>query len=1025
MLRNGTGDNTVPSVQPGADVTSPGPVQAAGGSLDGPTTSSVDPQGVYDSGSGAVDVDLGGSAVAGATRQATPPRRQDPAATASAVETEQTQQQTVQLNAAMTGEAVRRQEAETARGRTHVVLCLYVWKGSGGAESFGCERHLSYGRWSVFFEAIQAEVQRQMSGLLAKLQESESRNAELELQLEEETKAAVTFQEIYGVIQLETMEVITEGLHHWLRYQNYEAESSLQFQDWLEIASTSMSDVSEQSGKWWRAMMSLVEAAYARWLAATPIERLAIQPEGTAALCEGQWLRLNARASSMLLNVMTDELQADMLSQRASQDTGKIIFRLYTWYQPGGSAERQEVLRRLQMPSDFLKGESVSEVLKVLRSWPRWLNRCYSMGMTAPDPTVMARGLMSLTTKTIALSPDAAFRTAMLRTSLRLDGQPSLEQVGAYQRHLQAELEGLAAGLTTAAVVPRVQAVEVAAPKPEKEGNKTSAEVCRYFLKPSGCKRGEKCKYAHSMQIYADFGIFAGAAAQVPAARARSSFFQHSGNSGLDHGIIGFYSVYAARCAVDLGGDSSPEKTKPELRMMIIKDIRVGAANTAAALLDSGATQCLRSARDNDEWSPAAEVMVQLAGTSKLMMRINDAGSLLMPPSNPSETVTASGQTIVPLGELVSTLGYSLEWTPTHCLLKDPDGMVTRLKVRGGCPQLCELEALSMISRIEDRRRESLENITQETEDLLTTAALQMDKSWKEHLQDYVATGDMGAGLRGLREAPYLQGLPGDCLSGLLEPNLKEEGWKALKGVDFLSRPQRRRLWTAKRWMVHLFAGNPGHYQMFQVDEGDTVLIELDVDRCRGQDIMRSPTWRFLLWGAMMGKLDGVVGGPPGRGGVLQHGEVPKGADVKVMSVLARMMWLYSIAEAARAVKTAGPNYQRPVAFALEHPAATPVISSTASLTTNSPPRAARSLWTTTMWEAFQEAYQMKQVTFDQKCMGSPSSIPTTIGTNVYYLMGLDGMHAEDSEQATRAMGSGVWAPGTAETPGILPCAVE
>ena len=44
----------------------------------------------------------------------------------------------------------------------------------------------------------------------------------------------------------------------------------------------------------------------------------------------------------------------------------------------------------------------------------------------------------------------------------------------------------------------RVQAVETVSPKSEKE--KVGPDVCRYFLRAGGCKRGEKCKYAHSLQ---------------------------------------------------------------------------------------------------------------------------------------------------------------------------------------------------------------------------------------------------------------------------------------------------------------------------------------------------------------------------------------------------------------------------------------------------------------------------------------------------------------------------------------------
>ena len=114
------------------------------------------------------------------------------------------------------------------------------------------------------------------------------------------------------------------------------AQSALLFQDWVEVASSVMGDVSEQSGAWWKSVMLLVESAYVRWLNATPLERLSIGPEGTGDLVEGRWSRLNARVSSMLLAAMSSELKADMLSQRISQNAPKMVFRLFTWFQPGG-----------------------------------------------------------------------------------------------------------------------------------------------------------------------------------------------------------------------------------------------------------------------------------------------------------------------------------------------------------------------------------------------------------------------------------------------------------------------------------------------------------------------------------------------------------------------------------------------------------------------------------------------------------------------------------------------------------------
>ena len=180
-----------------------------------------------------------------------------------------------------------------------------------------------------------------------------------------------------------------------------------------------------------------------------------------------------------------------------------MLFRLFVWFQPGGSAERQEVLKRLQSPQDYLKGEGAEAVLTEVRSWPRWLSRCKMMGMSPPDPLVMSRGLQALTAKTISASTDASFRTSMLRSTYRLDGQPSLEQVQGYQKHLQAELEGIVGAQrttssTTSTAGAALRVLDGATSPTTPKGQRTkekSQELCRYFAKASGCKRGDKCVY--------------------------------------------------------------------------------------------------------------------------------------------------------------------------------------------------------------------------------------------------------------------------------------------------------------------------------------------------------------------------------------------------------------------------------------------------------------------------------------------------------------------------------------------------
>ena len=686
------------------------------------------------------------------------------------------------------------------------------------------------------------------------------------------------------------------------------------------------------------------------------LERLSVSPRGSEDLCAGVWARLNARAASLLLSAMNDELKNDMVALRITQDSVKMMFRLYIRFQPGGAAERADILRRLQAPTDYLQGDSLENVLKALRLWPRLLARCRAVHMTPPDPTVLSKGLLSLTDRYISSSADSSFRTAMLRTTLRLDAQPSLEQVQAYQKHLQAELEVLHASTSVSSTLsnPKLRAVDASgthgrAKDKEKDRDK-GQELCKYFSKPSGCKRGDRCAYSHSMthldrearsrkclkcgseahrqrdcqvanpksstttankpepkastsqaSTMTNPSMSVVNVAQVPGDGSPSASTVSGTPWTLEALVQAAHQVVQAQGLRD--GSSSPEKTETpaaQLKVLNVKDIHVcSIGDTAAALLDSGATHCLRSARSPQEWDEAEEVLVQLAGCSSLVMRLGLTGSLLMPP----KTSSKEAQTIVPMGELVKVLGYTLVWGPDRCFLEDSRGQRTPLSTASGCPQLLEAEALSMIARTEYRRREQLENQAAETQDRIALAAVAMERWWKDYLREYVATGSKDAGGRALRDAPFLQGLPAECLEGLIQDNIEPGSWRVMKEVDFLTRPERRYLWNAKRWVVHLFAGNPGHYQFFQIDDGNTVVLELDISRNRGQDILKQSTWRLLLWGALTGKIEAVVGGPPGRGGL--YGD---DLDTRALRSVTRMLWLYAVAKAAQAEVVKGPK---------------------------------------------------------------------------------------------------------------------
>ena len=120
------------------------------------------------------------------------------------------------------------------------------------------------------------------------------------------------------------------------------------------------------------------------------------------------------------------------------------------------------------------------------------------------------------------------------------------------------------------------------------------------------------------------------------------------------------------------------------------------------------------------------------------------------------------------------------------------------------------------------------------------------------------------------------------------------------------------------------------------------------------------------------------------------------------------MLWLYAVAEAGRSLNAKGLERGRPVGFVIEHPAKTKESDSPSVETRRG------SLWGSSLWKEFALEYGMTTVGFDQRAMGSPTTNRTTLGTNVYYLMGLDGLAPENSveEPSTTTPSSSEWSPG-------------
>ncbi|CAE7233632.1 GIP, partial [Symbiodinium sp. CCMP2456] len=742
-------------------------------------------------------------------------------------------------------------------------------------------------------------------------------------------------------------------------------QGGLQFQDWMIQVTTSMQDLSASSGSWWEAIKETVVQAYNRWLSAAPLERLSIEPGGSTNLVLGKYVRINARACAMVVQAVPESVKSDLIARRATQSMPLLLFRLFTVYQPGGAGERTVILQRLQ-GSDV--AASTEECLRQLRAWPRWVQRCKDMGMAVPDGTVLARGLTTLTSSTITKVPDAMFRTQLVRATLRIDQQPALEDVMKYQQHLQAEVENIA-GSVVVGSQPKLRAAAVG-------GSPTSAASskpeCKYFMKPTGCRRGAKCPYCHDMNALpkaerARKCLTCGAEdhrhrdcpTRIP--RLNPAKSQPGGESPKGRGRggepesetspKGVASVEVAQgqvlsweailqAAAQVAGSAPTEPKAPSMRVLSIRGPGPGDGDGAYALVDSGATHPLRRARCNEEWNLASPVVVHLAGGEVIELRINEAGTLLVPMAG--STRSSSTAPIVPLGSLVGVLGYKMEWYGSRCRLTGREGDVLNLRVRDGCPEITERQALDLISRIEDKKLEDLRNATTQTRSTVRAAAMALNKSWFDHLISYCRSGIGAEALRAIQDAPFFQDLPREALQGLSEADPIDNGWDALKGLQHLNRRTRRRLWQSKNWVVHLFAGKKPNDEVMFLERQGFVVLELDLERGKSHDLCNPLVWRAVEWGARNGRVCSVIGGPPQSTFMLRrsmaHGpealrsnDYPYGGwygqstkDIQLVNkhtgLFAKMIYLHALATAGRCEYPGEPGDLKEVGFMLEQP---------------------------------------------------------------------------------------------------------
>ena len=751
----------------------------------------------------------------------------------------------------------------------------------------------------------------------------------------------------------------------------------LVLQDWLVQVTTAMQDLSTTSGDWWEQVREKVGEAYSLWLEATPLERLQVIPTDHQKLSSGRWLRVNARACALMMQSFAEVVKADLIARRSTQSAVMVLFRLYTTYQPGGAAERAVVLRHLQgndPPAD------VAACLDALRSWPRWLQRCKDMNMTVPDGSILARSLTTTANNFLGENQDAVFRTQLVRSTYRIDVQPKIEDVVRYQQHLQAEIVNIVISKTTssgsAAAVKTITPAPTGSPSPS-----SPARPCKYFLKAGGCRRGGKCPFQHSLDGLSKVersrkclscGSEEHRAKDCPtkSTRTTSTTRPVADKQQPSTPTSSASAPVVAKATVEPEGESSPQKDGPEavlqgqpvrtweallhaaakvagtppsepkapsLRVMSVHGNADGSENLegAYALVDSGATHPLRKATSEEEWQRSRPVVVHLAGGEVVEMKMNDAGTLLVPATGSTRSTTSSP--IVPLGSLAGVLGYRMERRGSRCRLISREGQTINLRVRDGCPEVTEAQALELISRIEEEKLMNLKDATVITEGRIRESVISMNKTWFDHLISYCRSGIGNEALKAIHNAPFLQELPQDTYAGLSEAAPIDNGWDALKGLKHLNRRTRKRLWSSSQWVVHLYAGKKQNEEVMFLERQGFVVLELDRERGRSHDVCDPLVWRALERGARSGRIVSVIGGPPQNtfmlkshmspgpeplrseeypyGGWSGQSERDRALVSRHTGLFVKMIYLHALATAGRCVYPSAPNEVKEVGF--------------------------------------------------------------------------------------------------------------
>ena len=703
-------------------------------------------------------------------------------------------------------------------------------------------------------------------------------------------------------------EAVKPGAQELPKLPEYDPETAaIDMVHWMTHIGPILEDISDTSGLWWGETLRQSSVWYQEYASASPLQRLQLKPVAEGQLQKPEWSRVERRAVAMLLSAIPDSLRRDIITHGDMTAMG-VVCRILTVYQPGNKQEKSLILKNLESP-----GESTtsSQAAQGLRRWLLWLKRARTLGIVEPDASILMKGLDNLTQRVIRSDSELAFRVSLVRASRHCKSTIILNRQRccsitstfwlSWRPMLGPRRESLLHPLRRCLWSRDWWRPRGSDQTPKTPSSSTTTDVCRFFLKDKGCSRGNKCRYKHSMagltkEEKKSKCLACGATTHrakdcmVPGAKRKER--EAGGDAGHDPTPTSptATSAMGSDGSVKPAGGQRPMKAitfeaqeATEMKSLMAKALdeirrlqvlRLDGAKddmeVRKALLDSGATHALRGA---SEWerSTTKNVDVTLAGEGKARMQQSEAGTLLV------DSETPGLQTIVPLGKVISTLGYALSWTPEGCWLVCPDGKKEKLHLRNGCPEIEEEKGLKLIEELENQLRDTTEASARHLHDVSV--------SWWTALQRYVETQEVKYVKEVVNKAVFLKSLDEEEMVRLHDFG-NMEPWERLKTLP-VNRRRRKRLCRSSTWVVRWNRLERGRDPIWALD-GMHDAVVLDLDRLRGQ-IPEEELWKVLLWAALEGKISAMVLQDVTLNEVQHRDDEPFRAKVHYLNLLATL----------------------------------------------------------------------------------------------------------------------------------------